>query len=79
MDMRRHLKRWLNEGELQEMGGSYEGRISAVVEEELRNRFTVQREVQPVIVFADGWRIVPNIGMRRDSPAKYKHQHQHQH
>ena len=47
------------------MGGSYEGTIAAVVEEEVRNRFTTQREIQPVIVFTDGYRIVPNIGMRR--------------
>ncbi len=65
MDMRRHLKHWLNDSELQEMGGAYEGVIAEVVEEQVRNRFTTQREVQPVIVFLDGWRIVPNIGMRR--------------
>ena len=65
MDIRRHLKRWLNDGELQEMGGSYEGTIADVVEEQVRNRFTTRREVQPVIVFYDGWRLIPNIGMRR--------------
>ncbi len=71
MDMRRHLKRWLNDADLRNMGGSYEGTISAVVEEETRNRFTTQRTVQPVIVFTDGYRIVPNIGMRRTLVESY--------
>ena len=63
--MRRHLKRWLNDGELLKMGGSYEVSIVEVVEEQVRNRYTAQRELQPVIVFDDGWRLIPNIGMRR--------------
>ena len=71
VDMRRHLKLWLNGADLQNMGGSYEGTISAVVEEEMRNGFTTQRTVQPVIVFTDGYRIVPNIGMRRTLVESY--------
>ncbi len=63
--MRRHLKRWLNDRELLQMGGSYEGIVAEVVEELVRNRYTAQRELQPVIVFRDGWRLIPNIGMRR--------------
>ena len=69
--MRRHLKRSLNDADLRNMGGSYEGTISAVVEEEMRNRFTTQRTVQPVIVFTDGYRIVPNIGMQRTLVESY--------
>jgi hypothetical protein len=53
------------------MGGSYEGTISAVFEEEMRNRFTTQRAMQPVILFTDGYRIVPNIGMRRTVVESY--------
>ena len=71
MDMRRHLKRSLNGADLQNMGGSYEGTISAVVEEKIRNRFTTQHTMQPVIVFTDGYRIVPNIGMRRTLVESY--------
>ena len=48
------------------MGGSYEGIIVDVIEAEMRNPFTTEDELLPVIVFSDGWRIVPNIGMRRD-------------
>ena len=66
MDMRRHLRRWLTDVPLQKMGGVYEGVIANVVEEEVRNRFTTKREVQPVIEFDDGWRSVPNLSMRRD-------------
>ena len=63
--MRKHLTRWLNHSELQEMAGSYEGAIVEVIEKNVRNRFTRQDEVQPVIVLTDGWRVVPNVGMRR--------------
>ena len=34
VDMRRHLKRWLTNSALQWMGGSYQGIIVDVVEEE---------------------------------------------
>jgi len=65
MDMTRHLRRWLNENALREMGDTYEGRISDVVEERIRNRFTAQKSLEPVIVFDDGWRLIPNITQRR--------------
>ena len=71
MDMRRHLNRWLNHAELINMGGSYEGTIATVVLEEIRNPFTTQRNALPVIVFTDGYRIVPNIGMRRTLVESY--------
>ena len=63
--MRRHLKRRMNNGDLEQMGGDYKGVIGDVVMEEMRNRYTAKREEHPVIVFEDGWRIVPNIGMRQ--------------
>ena len=65
MDMRRHLHRWLNDDALRELGDEYEGRISAVTEETIRNRYTAQRQLQPVIGFSDGWRLIPNIGQRK--------------
>ena len=74
MDMRRHLKRWLTNSDLRGLGGSYEGIIVDVVEEEVRNRFKAKHELNPVIVFLDGWRIVPNIGMRRYLDAYYGHE-----
>jgi len=66
VDMKRHLKRWLNISNLQGMGGSYEGIIVDVIEEKVRNPFAKETQRHPVIEFSDGWRIVPNIGMRRD-------------
>ena len=63
--MRRHLRRWLNDAELERRGGRFDGVIAAVTEETVRNRFTAQRELQPVIAFDDGWRLVPNLTMRR--------------
>ena len=65
MDMTRHLKRWLNNAELVRRGDTYEGVIASVTEEEVRNRFTAQRELHPIIDFADGWRLIPNLTMRR--------------
>jgi hypothetical protein len=64
MDMGRHLRRWLNDAALARLDGVYEGTIGDVVEEQVRNRFTAQREIVPVVVFADGWRLIPNITMR---------------
>ena len=63
--MRRHLRRWLDNAVLRELGDRYEGIIANVVERTLRNRFTCTRELQPVIEFEDGLRLVPNITMRR--------------
>jgi len=65
MDMSKHLRRWLNDAELaRREHGAYEGVIADVVEETVRNPFTTQPEVAPVIVFEDGWRLIPNFGMR---------------
>jgi hypothetical protein len=66
MDMTRHLHRWLNEKALrEEFGGRYTARIATVTEETIRNRYTFQKQLEPVITFEDGWRLVPNIGQRR--------------
>ena len=65
MDMRRHLKHCLTNGDLEQMGGKYEGVIAEVIEEVMRNAYTTERRTQPVILFPDGQRIVPNIGMRQ--------------
>ena len=65
MDMTRHLRRWLNDKVLREMGDTYQGRIVAVAEETIRNKFTAQRQLEPVITFEDGWRLLPNISQRR--------------
>lgn len=63
--MTRFLKKWLTEGVLRKMGDRYEGRIASVTEEVLRNRFTATKGPQPVIDFQDGYRVVPNITMRK--------------
>jgi hypothetical protein len=66
MDMQKHLRRWLNDAELRRLDdGRYEGRIERVVEEPIRNRFTATKQLEPVIYFEDGLRLIPNIGMRR--------------
>jgi hypothetical protein len=65
MDMTRHLKKWLNDAELRRMGDRYEGVVASVTEEPIRNRFTAQKQVEPVISFEDGWRVIPNVGMRK--------------
>ena len=63
--MRRHLRPWLNDAALVRLGGSYEGIIVSVLEEAIRNRFTGQRQIEPVIVFDDGYRCVQNLTMRQ--------------
>jgi hypothetical protein len=70
--MSKHLPRWLNDAALSGMGGCFEGVIDDVLEERVRNFYKRDEqtgkplmEKQPVIVFKGGWRIVPNIGMRR--------------
>lgn len=65
MDMSRHLRRWLNDNALRELGDSYDGVIASVTEETIRNRFTSQKQLEPVVTFEDGWRLLPNINQRR--------------
>lgn len=65
MDMNRHLRRWLNDRTLRELGDAYDGVIASVSEEMIRNRFTAEKKLEPVITFEDGWRLLPNISQRR--------------
>jgi hypothetical protein len=66
VDMTRHLRRWLNDKALSEQfGDTYEGRIADVVEQTIRNRFTAEKQLEPVIRFEDGWCLIPNISQRR--------------
>jgi hypothetical protein len=62
--MTKFLKQLLNDRELLRLGGRYEGVIAAVHVEPMRNRFKGTTGDEPVIVFHDGWRLVPNYGMR---------------
>jgi hypothetical protein len=65
VDMRRHLKSWLNDTELARLGDTFEGVIENVTEQEVRNRYTAARELHPIIKFDDGHVCIPNIGMRQ--------------
>lgn len=64
MDMTKFLKQLLNDRELARLGGRYQGTIAAVHVEAMRNLFKNTTAEEPVIVFEDGWRLVPNYGMR---------------
>ena len=67
MDMRRHLRsHFVTNADLEVKGGSFESIIAEVLEEEMQNRYRGQRELQPVIVFEDGKRLVPNMGIRHE-------------
>jgi hypothetical protein len=64
--MSRHLRRWLNDQVLREMGDTYQGRIVSVTEETIKNRYKAhQKQLEPVITFEDGWRLIPNITQRK--------------
>lgn len=63
--MRRHVATWINDSLLVQLDGRYEGVISGVTEQVVRNRYTAQQELHPVITFSDGHRLIPNIGARR--------------
>jgi hypothetical protein len=62
-DMTRHLKPWLTLKALASMGGDFEGVIASVTDETLRNPFTAQRTLEPVVMFLDGHRLVLNKSM----------------
>lgn len=62
-DMRRYLKRFLNNKALRSLGGEYVGVIAEVSEEPIRNRFNGKTTTEPIISFEDGWRLIPNQGM----------------
>jgi hypothetical protein len=43
------------------MGGEFEGVIAAVTEEPIRNKYTAQKSIEPVITFEEGgYRLIPN-------------------
>src|SRR5262245_1700908 len=72
MDMTRHLRRWLNDKVLREMGDTYQGRIVSVTEEEIKNRYKGhQKQLEPVITFEDVWRLIPNITQRTSMIAMF--------
>ncbi len=66
MDMSKHLPHWINNTELRKLGGRYIGVIARVIEQIVHNRYAAQKQKQPVIIFVDGYRLIPNIGMRRE-------------
>lgn len=66
VDIRRFLPRRLNDEALELLGGSYTGTLTHVVVREQWNRYAKERQLQPVMIFEDGWRLVPNDGMRAD-------------
>lgn len=62
MDVSKFLRRWLNDRVLAEMPGeAYEGVISEVCEERIRNRFTGAKTLELVLRFQDGWLLAPNL------------------
>lgn len=74
MDMRTTLPKWLTNEELEERGGSYTGTVENVAMRQVRNKFTAEDVDEPVITFTDGYKLVPNIGMRRDLMATFGHE-----
>ena len=63
--MSRHLPKFLNERTLRELGDRFDGKIVDVREELIRNRYTTQKSIEPVVVFDSGHRLIPNIGQRK--------------
>ena len=74
MDMRTTLPRWLKNEVLEELGGTYTGTVESVAVRQIRNPFTTENVDEPVVTFADGYKLVPNIGMRRDLMAMFGHE-----
>ena len=72
--MRTTLPQWLKIDVLEKRGGSYTGTIESVAVRQMRNPFTTEAVDEPVVTFADGYKLVPNIGMRRDLMAKFGHE-----
>ena len=60
-DMTRYRKKWLTDGELEKIGGEFEGVVESVTEELIRNKFKAQRSREPVVGFDQGgYRLVLN-------------------
>jgi len=68
MDMRKHLpnSRWITNADLERRGGEYNGTIRSVTAKMLRNTYTKENQVQPVIRFEDDYELVPNKTMRTE-------------
>jgi hypothetical protein len=57
---------WLTAKAIEAMGGVFDGSISAVAEEELRNPYTAEREPQLVLAFSDSeYKLVCNRGITK--------------
>lgn len=63
--MAKHIPRWLNEAALREMGDRFEGRIVDVVEQRIHNKYSKTSQMEPVLVFDTGHRLIPNIAQRK--------------
>ena len=61
---------WINNTELRVRGGRYVGVVANVTAQEVRNPYAKsgepKKQVQPVIQFDDGCRLIPNVPMRRE-------------
>lgn len=74
MDMRTTLPRWLKNEVLEELGRSYTGTVENVAMRRIRNPFTTEVVDEPVITFVDGYKLVPNVGIRRDLKDMFGHE-----
>ncbi len=72
--MRATLPRWLKNDVLEERGGTYTGTVESVGMRQIRNPFTTEIVDEPVITFGDGYKLVPNVGMRRDLMDMFGHE-----
>ena len=52
----------------------YTGTVENVAMRQVRNPYTPEVVDEPVVTFADGYKLVPNIGMRRDLMAAFGHE-----
>jgi hypothetical protein len=61
---------WINNAELRSRGGRYSGVVANVTAQEVRNPYAKpgepKKQIQPVIHFEDGCRLIPNVPMRRE-------------
>ena len=65
---------WLNNEVIEERGGSYSGTVESVSMRQVRNPYTTEVVNEPVITFTDCYKLIPNIGMRRDLIAMFGHE-----
>ena len=72
--MRTTLPQWLKNEVLEALGGTYVGVVESVAMRQMQNPYTTETVDEPVVTFTDGYKLVPNIGMRRDLMAKFGHE-----